>query len=75
MIRPKFTGSSPGELLCVIEVENPLMNETRFLPRRDDGSFTLPQRDWRKTTLRYQLGWRPPETRLPVFEPWAETAL
>jgi len=75
VIRPKFTGSSPGELLCVIEVENPLMNETRFLPRRDDGSFTLPQRDWRKTTLRYQLGWRPLETRLPVFEPWVETAL
>jgi hypothetical protein len=75
VIRPKFSGAAPGELVCYVEMENPLTTEARALEQRDDGSFSLPRREWLKPTLRYELGWHPPETRLPVFEPWAEAAL
>ncbi len=75
VIRPMFEGASLGELVCVIEIENPLMTDTRSLPQREDGSFVLARGEVLKPTLRYQLGWSVPETRLPVFEPWVEAPL
>jgi hypothetical protein len=75
VIRPKFDGAEPGELICMIDVEDPLKMDMPDVPRRADGTFALPRQRVSKPTLRYLLGWRTPETRLPVFEPWAETAL
>ena len=75
VIRPKFEGTAPGELICMIDAEDPLIMETPDVPRRSDGTFALPRQRVLKPTLRYLLGWHTPETRLPVFEPWAEAAL
>jgi hypothetical protein len=75
VVRPKFDGVAPGEVVCLVEMEGPLVDELSALPKRDDGSFTLERRRVTKRTLRYLLGWRTKETRLPVFEPWAEAAL
>ena len=75
MIRPKFEGAEPGELICLIDAEDPLKMETPDVARRADGAFALPRARVQKVTLRYLLGWRTPETRLPVFEPWAEAGL
>ena len=75
VIRPKFDGTAPGELICMIDAEDPLKMDTPDVPRRADGTFALPRQRVLQPTLRYLLGWRTPETRLPVFEPWAEAAL
>ena len=75
VVRPKFEGVAPGEAICRAEIEGPLMKENPALTRRADGSFTLDRKRATRPTLRYLLGWRTPETQLPVFEPWAEAAL
>ena len=75
VVRPKFEGAAPGDLICMIDGEDALKLEMPELPRRADGSFTWPRARVLKPKLRYLLGWRTPETRLPVFEPWAEAAL
>ena len=75
VIRPKFDGVAPGELICLIGGEDALDMTTPELPRRADGSFALPRHRLLKPSIRYLLGWHTPETRLPVFEPWAEAAL
>ncbi len=75
VVRPKFEGVAPGEAICRVEIEGPLMKETPALTRRADGSFALDRKRVTRPTLRYLLGWRTPETRLPVFEPWAEAVL
>lgn len=75
VIRPKFEGDAPGEMICMIDAEDPLKMETPDVPRRADGTFALSRARVLKPTLRYLLGWHLQETRLPVFEPWAEAAL
>jgi hypothetical protein len=75
VIRPKFEGTAPGEMICLIDPEDPLKMEMPDVKRRADGAFALPRTRVSKPTLRYLLGWHTPETRLPVFEPWAEAAL
>ena len=75
VIRPKFEGAGPGELICMIDAEDPLKMDMPDVPRRPDGSFALPRQRVSRPTLRYLLGWRTPETRMPVFEPWAEAVL
>jgi hypothetical protein len=75
VIRPKFEGTAPGEMICLVEIEGPLANETPMLPKRADGSFALKRERFTKPVIRYLLGWRTPETEQPVFEPWAQAAL
>jgi hypothetical protein len=75
VLRPKFEGTAPGEMICLVEVAGPLLNETPALEQRADGSFTLARNRVSKPTLRYLLGWRTKETRLPVFEPWVEAVV
>lgn len=75
VIRPKFDGAAPGEMICLAEIEGPLINETRALPKRADGSFTLRRDQIAKPVIRYLPGWHMPETAQPVFEPWAQAAL
>jgi hypothetical protein len=72
VVRPKFDGAAPGELVCLVEIDGPLMDELSALSQREDGSFTIERRRVTKSTLRYLLGWRTKETRLPIFEPWSE---
>lgn len=74
VIRPKFEGNAPGDLVCLVEIEGPLSTETPALPRRADGSFALRRERMTKPVIRYLLGWRTPETEHPVFEPWAQAA-
>ena len=75
VIRPKFDGTAPGEMICLIDGEDALDMTAPELPRRADGSFALPRHRLLKPSIRYLLGWRTPETYFPVFEPWAEAAL
>jgi len=75
VIRPMHDGTPPGEVVCLIEVAGPLITETPALSRRAEGSFATPRNRLTTPTVRYLLGWRTRETRLPVFEPWAEAAL
>ena len=75
IIRPTFDGEAPGELVCLVEGEDPLKIEMIDLSRRADGSFTLPRQRVLKPTFRYLLGWHTPEMRFTAFEPWAEAGL
>lgn len=75
VIRPKFEGTAPGEIVCLVEIEDPLTTETPVLPKRADGSFALPRARLPKPVVRYLLGWHTSETTQPVFEPWAQAAL
>ena len=75
IIRPTFDGEAPGELVCLVEGEDPLKIEMIDLSRRADGSFTLARQRVLKPTMRYLLGWHTPEMRFTAFEPWAEAGL
>jgi hypothetical protein len=75
VLRPKFTGNAPGELVCLIESERALLAEMEPIEAREDGAFTVPRSSVTRPVLRFLLGWDTKDTRLPVFEPWAAAAL
>ncbi len=75
LVRPKFAGAAPGEIVCLIEDDEPFSFGARSLPAREDGAFVLDRARHLPSTLRYLLGWRTWATELPVFEPWAEATL
>lgn len=75
VLRPAFTGDAPGQVVCLVEDDSPFSMGVQSLPRGKDGTFTLARSRHLKATLRYLLGWRTPETEMPVFEAWREAAL
>ena len=75
VIRPKFEGTAPGDMICLVEIDGPLATETPLIPKRADGSFAIDRDRFTKPVIRYLLGWRTPETEQPVFEPWAQATL
>jgi hypothetical protein len=72
VVQPKFKGKAPGKVVCVTETDDPVVSEMVPLHRQTDGSFTWSVAETSKPVFRYMLGWRTDQTRLPVFEPWAE---
>jgi hypothetical protein len=75
VVRPKFEGSAPGQIVCAVESDEPFSVGFEALSRRDDGTFALPRSRHLKSSLRYLLGWRTSATEMPVFEPWADATL
>jgi hypothetical protein len=73
VVQPKFDGGAPGKMVCYTQTDDPLVPQLAALTRREDGTFTWPFERQSQPTFRYLLGWRTDRTRLPVFEPWAET--
>lgn len=73
VVQPIFLGLPPGAVVCLTEDDNPLGPQLTALRRRPDGTFTWPAQNQSSAVFRYLLGWRTPGTRLPVYEPWAET--
>ncbi|MEP6669446.1 MAG: hypothetical protein ABJF10_09855, partial [Chthoniobacter sp.] len=73
VVQPIFAGLPPGRMVCYTEDEDPIAPQVAALQPRPNGSFSWPIQRHTKPVFRYLLGWRTPGTRLPVFEPWAET--
>jgi len=73
VVQPIFAGFPPGKVVCFTMDEDPIAPQLTALRPRPDGSFTWPVSRQGNPVFRYLLGWRTPETRIPVFEPWAET--
>jgi hypothetical protein len=73
VVQPIFAGLPPGKVVCYTEDDNPLAPQLTALQRRADGAFTWPVSRQAQPVFRYLLGWRTTSTRIPVFEPWAET--
>jgi hypothetical protein len=74
LITPRFEGTAPGKMICALHVNDPLGNDTRYLRPRADGTFRFSRSGHPAETIRYMLGWRDGDEKLPIFEPWAEAA-
>lgn len=73
VVQPKFDGEAPGAIVCYTETDDPFLPQLEALARQKDGTFSWPLERQSKPAFRYLLGWRTGQTRMPVFEPWAET--
>jgi hypothetical protein len=74
VIRPTFTGTAPGKLVCICRPTPDAADyEYDFPPRQEDGSFRVRRSAYERGRMSYQLGWHMPDLKLPLFEAWEES--
>ena len=73
IIRPTFTGSEPGSLVCVCRPSGDAAESEYDYPvRKEDGTFRVPRALYDRGTFWYQVGWRVKGATLPLLDVWKE---